>query len=480
MNKHAEDRNIQMSSSPLPTLNANDIPSDPVDLLKYGDRFYREYDTSEPNPTRSSNLPMTQATEESYHAAKTTDRQALSCEEHVTKSDNNNGSNDDGRNEKGELEPIVGQYRGEGYAEDHKFDIATESQQKTLAKSQSEMPSREFRGHLSTQGWHVVNNRNEHQGPQPSVSRFHEKSRTRIEGNEIDNKYFDHGYFLQYHGLTIQGSLRGHKYEDIGMQQSDPDPGPELYSIKPISSGTSAHERMNNSIMSRPLKRADKSNMENIKPEVEERLAKRTWKQISETVEEAFQEKNRKRPTTLVSFHKDEDSWILLFFEKIKAVIQGDRHIQIPNDHIIYRMFNTYFDGRILKGPGGDPLPPRITRLNGTLYNHIRRNASDRLTELREEIMKSLENSTGGQLYIPVITDQEIHQYISVGLVNTDDPNDPTMNMGLSLPDREMKQNESLRKTYNKRRKQLAQEGDDSSAQDQSASEAGRSFGKLA
>jgi hypothetical protein len=291
-------------------------------------------------------------------------------------------------------------------------------------------------------------------------------------GNDRNRKYSDHDYYLQFHGLPPQSAGTNFEHEDMDMQQSEPDAEPEVMNITNDTPITKY--RVKKLVRFNLPTAVEKNDTEEPQQKMEVQFAKRAWKEISGDVEEVVRDK-RKKTTILVSFHEDEDAWIFLFFEKIKAIIQDGQQIQIPNDTIFYRLFNEYFDGKILKGPDEQPLPPRTTRLHGTLYNRIRRNASEKLLELREEVFKILEDSTGGLLYIPVITDQEIQQYVLQGIVKKDDPKNPASNLGLSLSENEIKQNEARRHAFNRKRKQTIQVPEDSSPPDRLSPESSTS-----
>lgn len=469
--KHTKEHKNPISSSPLPILKATDIPSDPAHLYIYGDAVHRTSDTVELAPRFSSDQSPIEAMKVSHPSTEDARSMTQISQQHVI---------EDRRNEEyeweeeGWLEPAAKGYPRVGSTTHPALTVSTHFQHGHINEPRPEVPNVGIRGYRTPQGWHAINILNRNPGIQMSASNFDEildRFRENIE-NDRNRKYSDHDYYLQFHGLPPQAADTNPEREDIDLQQSEPDAEPEVMSI--TSDTTITKYRVKKLVRFNLSTAVERNDTEEPQQKMEVQFAKRAWKEISGGVEEIVREK-RKKTTILVSFHEDEDSWILLFFEKIKAVIQDGQNIQIPNDTIFYRLFNEYFDGKILKGPDGQPLPPRTTRLHGTLYNRIRRNASEKLLELREEIFKTLEDSTGGLLYIPMITDQELQQCVLQGTVKKDDPKNPASNLGLSLSENEVKQNEARRYAFNRKRKQTIQAAEGSYSPDRLSPESSTS-----
>lgn len=217
----------------------------------------------------------------------------------------------------------------------------------------------------------------------------------------IDRKYFDHDYYLLSHGPA-----------DRNTHQDDAKPV-EMADTPEVEDGETSHD-----------------------------------KEIPMTPKE-----KRKR-----GFHEHEHGWVLLFFEKIKAVINNSWEIQIPSDTLTYKLFNSFFEGKVLKDADGQPLPPCTPRKFGSLHNHLRRPKNVKLVTLREEILNLLQDSNDCQLYVPIITQDEIEQYCADGAVVVDDPSDPAKNGAFALPEKEIKLNETTRMNANRKRKRVVDE----------------------
>ncbi|KAJ4359507.1 uncharacterized protein N0V89_000062 [Didymosphaeria variabile] len=219
----------------------------------------------------------------------------------------------------------------------------------------------------------------------------------------LDRKYFDHDYFLEYYGLAREQWTAHGDGSDI---------------------------------------RADYPDMEEVKPDSDPARSRAT---------------NSTRKKKKHVFHEDEDAWLTLFFEKLKAVIESGKNVEIPSEAMMYKCFNNFFEGKVLKDSDGQPLSPRVARYTGTIHKHLRRPGAVKMVAVREEILSMMEDRAGGQLYVPVITDDDIQQYLAGGTYTVDDPDDKEKNHRFALSVKEIKLNETLRATANKKRKQAAQ-----------------------
>jgi hypothetical protein len=278
--------------------------------------------------------------------------------------------------------------------------------------------------------------------PEPAESENSEDPDALYEDIGVDRKYFKHDYFLQYYGLAPSyGSV---EQDGFGIV-SDPVDADELDTFA-ASFGE------------------EKSAINPMEKKTTTKLAKKTTEEGIEdggidsphsiTATQKGSSKKRENP---VGFHKDEDAWFTLFFEKIKGVVANSSHIEMPSDALTYKLFNDFFAGKVLKNADGQSLAPRVSRHTGTIYNHIHTRGPRKLVDLGEEVLSMLEDSTDGQLYVPVITEEEIQRYLSDGTVIFDDPSDKAKNQALRLSEKETRHNKTLRLTINNKRKREAQ-----------------------
>jgi hypothetical protein len=132
-----------------------------------------------------------------------------------------------------------------------------------------------------------------------------------------------------------------------------------------------------------------------------------------------------------------EEAWLILFHKKIKLVVEAGHNVKLAGPFATMERFNEFFAGKVLRDPGGENLPPRGAReeisMKGKLY-HVKSG----IKALRDVIRKLTEGKHGGAMYVPVITEEELHKYQEKGTVVMDDPDeaDKSMAATLSLPNR--------------------------------------------
>ncbi|KAL1591661.1 hypothetical protein SLS60_011659 [Paraconiothyrium brasiliense] len=243
-----------------------------------------------------------------------------------------------------------------------------------------------------------------------------EEPNARYEDIGLDRRYFDHDYFLQYYGLAPGSSNVRPDYPDMDDVEAAPAEGETVLKVTKTTNKDAQPD-------TGPIK------------------------------DRAANSRSKKKHY----FHEDEDAWLNLFFEKLKVVIESGKEIEIPSDAIMYKCFNRFFDGKVLKDADGNALTPRVARYTGVIHKHLKTQRASKIVTLREEVLRMMEDRTGGQLYVPVITDDEIQQYRAGGTCIVDDPDDKTKNQGLALSQKEIKINEIFRASANKKRKQAAQ-----------------------
>lgn len=130
-------------------------------------------------------------------------------------------------------------------------------------------------------------------------------------------------------------------------------------------------------------------------------------------------------------FVPEETAWLLLAHKKMKATVEAGFAIKIPGGAAISHAFNDFFEGKVLKDKHGVDLPPRQPRQVKSLTSKLTRpNHQPRKT--RDIIRKLLEGRTGGVLYIPVITQEDLRRYCEDGTFDTEDPNDESKNAAIN------------------------------------------------
>lgn len=115
-----------------------------------------------------------------------------------------------------------------------------------------------------------------------------------------------------------------------------------------------------------------------------------------------------------VIYMPDEEAFLLLMYQKIKATAAGPVAIQAPGPALVLEAFNSFFTSKIIQDKQGKSLPPRAPRDEKSFSAKLNR-TSTALLKLREEIKTILQGKTGGEVFVPVITEDEIRQYIEHG-----------------------------------------------------------------
>ncbi|KAF2791944.1 hypothetical protein K505DRAFT_363366 [Melanomma pulvis-pyrius CBS 109.77] len=123
-----------------------------------------------------------------------------------------------------------------------------------------------------------------------------------------------------------------------------------------------------------------------------------------------FRRKAFPKTKTNVIYEPDEEAFLLLMHHKIKATAAGPASIQAPGPALILKAFNSFFASKIIKDKHGKSLPPRAPRDEKSFSAKLNR-TSTALFKLREEIKTILQGKTGGEVFVPVITEDEIRQY---------------------------------------------------------------------
>jgi hypothetical protein len=123
-----------------------------------------------------------------------------------------------------------------------------------------------------------------------------------------------------------------------------------------------------------------------------------------------------------------EDAWLLLFTRKVRAVVEAGHLIKTPGPQPTTDAFNAFFAGKVLKDEAGDDLLPRAARDETSIRGKY---ATTALRTIRDGTRKLLEGRKGEKLYVPVITEEELSRFLDDGVVEADDPTDPSQNTAL-------------------------------------------------
>ncbi|KAF2449186.1 hypothetical protein P171DRAFT_516945 [Karstenula rhodostoma CBS 690.94] len=289
----------------------------------------------------------------------------------------------------------------------------------------------------------------------------------------LDRKYFDPDYFLQYHGLApvhgfVQRNGSGTRsYQYIVTDHSDANNLETSSDQKKAANETTKKKTLKKAM--KETTEANKSKDKSVSKTTKHKTAKKETTQATNDVAEKSQADSAKTPSVRqnvtnkpkkekpVSFHEDENAWFTIFFEKMKGAITSGNNIEIPSESMTSRLFNSFFEGKVLQEADGKLLAPRAKRCNGTIYNHISKRGPVKLFGLHNEVLTLLKDSTGGELYVPVITEEDIQRYRSDGAVILDDINDKAKNQALTLSSKEIQFNKNLRNIANIKRKRDAQ-----------------------
>jgi hypothetical protein len=127
-----------------------------------------------------------------------------------------------------------------------------------------------------------------------------------------------------------------------------------------------------------------------------------------------------------------EDAWLLLFTQKVRAVVEAGYLIKTPGPQPTTDVFNAFFAGKVLKDEAGGDLLPRTVRDETSIRGKY---ATRALRTIRDGTRKLLEGRKGEKLYVPVITEEELSRFLDDGVVGTDDPTDASKNAALGADD---------------------------------------------
>lgn len=127
-----------------------------------------------------------------------------------------------------------------------------------------------------------------------------------------------------------------------------------------------------------------------------------------------------------------EDAWMTLFHRKLRATIDAGHVIKLPGPVPVMDAFNTFFEGKVLKDANGADAPSRpqrdVSSIRGKLDGRVSRVATE-----RKNMRGTLGGKTGGVLFVPDVTEDELRKFQVEGLVAVDNPTEAGKNAALDV-----------------------------------------------
>ncbi|KAI4654250.1 uncharacterized protein J4E78_007295 [Alternaria triticimaculans] len=127
-----------------------------------------------------------------------------------------------------------------------------------------------------------------------------------------------------------------------------------------------------------------------------------------------------------------EDAWMTLFHRKLRATIDAGHVIKIPGPVSVMEAFNAFFEGKVLKDANGADAPSRPQRDVSSIRGKLDGRVSKVATE-RKNMRGLLEGKTGGVLFVPNVTEDELRQFQVDESVAVDDPTEVGKNAALDV-----------------------------------------------
>ncbi|KAI4607487.1 hypothetical protein J4E80_009600 [Alternaria sp. BMP 0032] len=127
-----------------------------------------------------------------------------------------------------------------------------------------------------------------------------------------------------------------------------------------------------------------------------------------------------------------EDAWMTLFHRKLRATIDAGHVIKLPGPVSVMEAFNAFFEGKVLKDANGADAPSRPQRDVSSIRGKLDGRVSKVATE-RKNMRGLLEGKTGGVLFVPNVTEDELRQFQVDESVTVDDPTEVGMNAALDV-----------------------------------------------
>ncbi|KAI4908165.1 hypothetical protein J4E90_008789 [Alternaria incomplexa] len=127
-----------------------------------------------------------------------------------------------------------------------------------------------------------------------------------------------------------------------------------------------------------------------------------------------------------------EDAWMTLFHRKLRATIDAGHVIKLPGPVSVMEAFNAFFEGKVLKDANGADAPSRPQRDVSSIRGKLDGRVSKVATE-RKNMRGLLEGKTGGVLFVPNVTEDELRQFQVDESVAVDDPTEVGKNAALDV-----------------------------------------------
>jgi len=122
-----------------------------------------------------------------------------------------------------------------------------------------------------------------------------------------------------------------------------------------------------------------------------------------------------------VAYTPMENAWFNLLHRKLQGTVEAGHIFRFPGPVPVMEAFNAYFEGKILKAADGNDTPPRSARNLVSMKSKLEGKKSN-ISKDRSAIRKLLEGNKSKELYVPVITDEDLAQFLEDGTVMIDDP----------------------------------------------------------
>ena len=122
-----------------------------------------------------------------------------------------------------------------------------------------------------------------------------------------------------------------------------------------------------------------------------------------------------------VAYTPMEDAWLNLLHRKLQGTVEAGHVFKFPGPVPVMEAFNAYFEGKILKAADGNDTPPRSARNLSSMRSKLEGKKS-KISKDRSAIRKLLEGSNSKELYVPVITEEDLARFLEDETVVIDDP----------------------------------------------------------
>ncbi|RMZ74490.1 hect-domain-containing protein [Pyrenophora seminiperda CCB06] len=116
-----------------------------------------------------------------------------------------------------------------------------------------------------------------------------------------------------------------------------------------------------------------------------------------------------------------EDAWLNILHRKLRGAVEAGHMFKCPTHDHMREAFNAHFEGKTLKAADGMDAPPRTSR---SVSGFAQKLSTGTYLEDRRIIRGLLERKKPKEIYLPVITEEELERFMEDDTVVIDDPND--------------------------------------------------------